>query len=71
MKGLIVGLRPDMLTVHVAPPEQSSLPVRVVMSELTGPDLLLHCDSPAGRLTAIAPRRDLQVEKRTYGSPLI
>lgn len=59
MKGLIVGLRPDMLNVHIVPPEQSSLPVRVVMSELTGPDLLLHCDSPAGRLTAIAPRRDL------------
>lgn len=59
VQGLTVGLRPDMLTVHVAPPEQSSLPVYVMMSELTGPDLLLHCDSPAGRLTAIAPRRDV------------
>lgn len=54
--GLTVGLRPETLTVHGEKPEEPALEARLVLSEMTGSDLLLHCDSAAGRLTAIAPR---------------
>ncbi|TRL34911.1 ABC transporter ATP-binding protein [Rhizobium straminoryzae] len=53
---LTAGLRPDILAVHTAQPAGPSLAARVVMAEMTGSDLLLHCDTAAGRLTALAPR---------------
>lgn len=55
--GLTVGLRPDLLTVHHEKPLQAALPARVILSEMTGSDMLLHCETPAGRLTVIAPRK--------------
>ncbi|KQQ44777.1 sugar ABC transporter ATP-binding protein [Rhizobium sp. Leaf311] len=57
--GLTVGLRPDLLTVHNEKPLQAALPARVILSEMTGSDMLLHCETPAGRLTVITPRKVL------------
>ncbi|KQV84423.1 ABC transporter ATP-binding protein [Rhizobium sp. Root1220] len=57
--GLTAGLRPDMLSVHLAAPSQPAFPARITVSELTGSDVLLHCDTPAGRLTVNAPRKDV------------
>ncbi|NSZ19911.1 ABC transporter ATP-binding protein [Agrobacterium vitis] len=56
MGRLTVGLRPEALTVNACKPEGPALPARLLLSELTGAELLLHCDSPAGRLIVTAPR---------------
>ncbi|MBW9117144.1 ATP-binding cassette domain-containing protein [Rhizobium cauense] len=60
--GLTIGLRPDVLAVHGDNPGGAALPARLVLSEMTGSEMLLHCESPAGRLTVTAPRRDLPVD---------
>jgi sn-glycerol 3-phosphate transport system ATP-binding protein/multiple sugar transport system ATP-binding protein len=52
-----VGLRPEILALHGDKPNEAALPARVVFSEMTGADMLWHCDTPAGRLTVTA-RRD-------------
>ncbi|SHN05476.1 ABC transporter ATP-binding protein [Roseibium suaedae] len=57
-KGLTAGLRPDMLTVHGENPG-GALPARIILSEMTGSEMLLHCETPAGRLTVTAARRDM------------
>jgi ABC-type sugar transport system ATPase subunit len=56
---LTVGLRPDTLSVHAEKPHGMALPARLVMSEMTGAEVLLHCETPAGRLTVVAPRKEL------------
>lgn len=60
--GLTIGLRPDVLAVHGDNPGGAVLPARLVLSEMTGSEMLLHCESPAGRLTVTVPRRDLPVD---------
>ncbi len=60
--GLTIGLRPDLLAVRGDNPGGAALPARLVLSEMTGSEMLLHCESPAGRLTVTAPRRDLPVD---------
>jgi ABC-type sugar transport system ATPase subunit len=60
--GLTVGLRPDMLTVHGENPGGDALPARLVLSEMTGSKMLLHCETPAGRLTVTSTRRDLPAD---------
>ncbi len=57
-----VGLRPDLLTVHHEKPNQPALPGRLLLSEMTGSDMLLHCETPAGRLTVSAPRETVARE---------
>lgn len=57
-KGLTAGLRPEILSVHAEKPHQAALSARLLLSEMTGSDMLLHCESPAGRLTVSAPRQD-------------
>ncbi|TGR64812.1 ABC transporter ATP-binding protein [bacterium M00.F.Ca.ET.194.01.1.1] len=57
-----VGLRPDLLTVHHEKPNQQALPARLLLSEMTGSDMLLHCETPAGRLTVSAPRKTMARE---------
>ncbi|MBO3761398.1 ATP-binding cassette domain-containing protein [Ciceribacter sp. L1K22] len=54
--GLTAGFRPETLTVSTSEPAGHGLPVRVVLSEMTGAEAILHCDSPAGRLTVVGPR---------------
>ena len=58
-QGVTAGLRPETLTVHGEKPQQAALPARLVLSEMTGAETLLHCESAAGRLTVAAPRQDL------------
>jgi ABC-type sugar transport system ATPase subunit len=60
--GLTIGLRPDVLSVHGGNPGGAALPARLVLSEMTGAEMLLHCESPAGRLTVTAARRDLPAD---------
>ncbi|WP_137132242.1 ABC transporter ATP-binding protein [Rhizobium sp. FY34] len=64
MQGLTAGLRPDILKLHAQRPARPSLEARLVLSEMTGSDLLLHCDSAAGRLTVTAPRREVTEQAR-------
>jgi sn-glycerol 3-phosphate transport system ATP-binding protein/multiple sugar transport system ATP-binding protein len=59
VRGFTVGLRPELLTVHATNPGGAALRARLLMSEMTGSDMLLHCESPAGRLTVTAARRDM------------
>lgn len=59
MSELTVGLRPESLRVHASEPDEADgafLPARVVLSEMTGSHLILHCDTPAGRMTATTSR---------------
>ncbi|WP_313614219.1 ABC transporter ATP-binding protein [Agrobacterium sp.] len=58
-RGFTVGLRPELLTVHATNPGGATLRARLLMSEMTGSDMLLHCESQAGRLTVTAARRDI------------
>jgi ABC-type sugar transport system ATPase subunit len=55
--GVIVGLRPEILTLHGDEPDGAALPARVVLSEMTGAEMLFHCETSAGRVT-VAARRD-------------
>jgi ABC-type sugar transport system ATPase subunit len=65
-RGLSAGLRPEILTIHDQKPEGPALTARLVLSEMTGSDTLLHCETSAGRMTVIAARRDLPREAETF-----
>ncbi|WP_108459251.1 ABC transporter ATP-binding protein [Devosia naphthalenivorans] len=56
---LTLGLRPEHLTIHAGTPSGAGLPVRMMLSEMTGATMILHCDSTAGRLTLNCARADL------------
>lgn len=55
-----LGLRPETIAV-TAPQERAApgLPGRVVLSEMTGAEVTLHCDTDAGRLVVTAPRQSV------------
>ncbi|GGE98713.1 ATP-binding cassette domain-containing protein [Stappia taiwanensis] len=57
--GLTVGMRPEHMTVHTAAPEAPAIPARIVFSEMTGANLMLHCESDVGRLLVTAPRQEM------------
>ncbi|KZM48755.1 ABC transporter ATP-binding protein [Labrenzia sp. OB1] len=57
--GLTVGLRPENMRLHTSEPEGQSFAGRVLLSEMTGSELILHCDTELGRLTVTTPRRDI------------
>jgi sn-glycerol 3-phosphate transport system ATP-binding protein/multiple sugar transport system ATP-binding protein len=56
---LSVGLRPEDLQIHSGKPNGNALAVRLLLSEMTGSTMILHCDSPAGRLTLNCARKDM------------
>jgi sn-glycerol 3-phosphate transport system ATP-binding protein/multiple sugar transport system ATP-binding protein len=56
--GKVAGLRPEAIRVHTAEPSAPSLPAKVLLTEMNGAELILHCETDAGRVTAIAPRHD-------------
>jgi sn-glycerol 3-phosphate transport system ATP-binding protein/multiple sugar transport system ATP-binding protein len=58
-QGLIVGLRPESMFISAERPLEPALPVRLMLSEMTGSDIILHCESPAGRLTLTSARKDV------------
>lgn len=55
-RDITIGLRPEHIAIQAEKTGASALPVRVLLSEMTGSELILHCDSPAGRLTLTCPR---------------
>mgnify|MGYP004533514407 CR=1 FL=1 len=57
--GLTAGLRPEDLALQTGEPEGDRLPVRVLLSEMNGSTVTLHCDSPAGRLVLSCARKDM------------
>jgi sn-glycerol 3-phosphate transport system ATP-binding protein/multiple sugar transport system ATP-binding protein len=58
-RDLTAGLRPEFISVRTEEPLEPALPVRLLLSEMTGSDIILHCDSPAGRLTLTSARKDV------------
>ncbi|WP_454851098.1 ABC transporter ATP-binding protein [Rhizobium binxianense] len=58
-RDLTAGLRPESMSIRTEEPLEPALPVRLLLSEMTGSDIILHCDSPAGRLTLTSARKDV------------
>ncbi|PIP00084.1 ABC transporter ATP-binding protein [Pleomorphomonas carboxyditropha] len=56
--GRTIGLRPEAIRVHADEPSGLALPAKVLLSEMNGAELILHCETDAGRVTAIAPRHE-------------
>nr|WP_321457811.1 ABC transporter ATP-binding protein [uncultured Cohaesibacter sp.] len=54
-----IGLRPEALSINTGEACEINLPGKVVLSEMTGSDVILHCDTDAGRLTLISERAKL------------
>ncbi|GHA25627.1 sugar ABC transporter ATP-binding protein [Devosia pacifica] len=55
----LVGLRPEMLHVELDKPLGPALPAKIVLSEMTGSDIIVHCETPAGRVTVVTARKHL------------
>jgi sn-glycerol 3-phosphate transport system ATP-binding protein/multiple sugar transport system ATP-binding protein len=56
-----VGFRPEALTVHIQRPHDANsvgMPAHVALSEMTGATFILHCNTAAGRISAVIPRAD-------------
>ncbi len=56
-----IGFRPEALTVTAQRPRDAravGLPAHVVLSEMTGATFILHCETEAGRISAVIPRAD-------------
>ncbi|MCA1337528.1 ABC transporter ATP-binding protein [Pseudooceanicola marinus] len=53
-----LGLRPEALRLHRARPQAPAIEARLALTEMTGSEFVLHCESPLGRLTAVAPRAE-------------
>ncbi len=56
-RDVTLGLRPDAIAVARS---GAGLPGRVLLSEMTGSELTLHCDTAAGRLVVTAPRAQVE-----------
>ncbi|WP_375450487.1 ABC transporter ATP-binding protein [uncultured Devosia sp.] len=60
--GLTAGLRPEDMAIHARDPGKDALPVRLLLSEMNGATITLHCDSAAGRLNLSCARKDMPVD---------
>ncbi|SFV38456.1 sn-glycerol 3-phosphate transport system ATP-binding protein/multiple sugar transport system ATP-binding protein [Devosia crocina] len=58
-KEITIGLRPEHLKVRTGEPQGKGLPVRILLSEMTGATVILHCESDAGRLTLNCARSEV------------
>ncbi len=65
VNGVVVGLRPEALRIHREQPAAPALPARLLLSEMTGSEIILHCDTAVGRVTATAARNDVPRESDT------
>jgi multiple sugar transport system ATP-binding protein len=63
--GLTIGLRPETLRVHGVRPGGTGIEGKVVLSEMSGADIVLHCETQVGRLNVISPRRSVPPEPGT------
>jgi sn-glycerol 3-phosphate transport system ATP-binding protein len=52
----VIGLRPESISLHSTEPGGPTVPGRIVLSEMAGATVTLHCETEFGRLTATAPR---------------
>ncbi|GHC73034.1 ABC transporter ATP-binding protein [Limoniibacter endophyticus] len=58
-RDIIAGFRPEALSAHREQPAEFSWPARALLSEMTGADAILHCETPVGRLSLSIARKDL------------
>lgn len=54
---VLAGFRPEALAAHDTEPAGPSWPARLLLSEMTGAEAILHCDTAVGRLTLAVPRK--------------
>lgn len=61
LDNVLVGVRPERMTVFSDPAEAAGQGVaaEITLTEMTGPDLILHCETAWGSLAAVAPRNSL------------
>ncbi|MCQ2006084.1 ABC transporter ATP-binding protein [Rhizobium sp. NRK18] len=59
---LTVGLRSDALRLVSQRPEGAALPATITLSEMIGSDVVLHCETPAGRVTLTEHRSTLPAD---------
>ncbi|ARO13945.1 multiple sugar transport system ATP-binding protein [Ketogulonicigenium robustum] len=57
VRGATAGLRPEMLSVHAAQPDGYAVAGRIVLSEMSGAEVILHIDTDLGKLIAVSPRQ--------------
>ncbi|MTH79154.1 ABC transporter ATP-binding protein [Paracoccus aestuariivivens] len=57
--GLTAGLRPEALMVHADRPEGASIEGKVILTEMSGAELIVHCETTVGRLVVASQRRTL------------
>jgi len=60
--GFTAGLRPEHLAIGVGDAPAGALQVRLLLSEMTGSSLILHCESPAGPLTLNCSRERMPTD---------
>ncbi|MGQ7844053.1 ABC transporter ATP-binding protein [Granulosicoccus sp. 3-233] len=60
--GMVAGLRPEALDLTSEQQSGLSIAGRVVLSEMVGATMLLHCETALGRMTATAVRDCLPTE---------
>lgn len=56
---LTLGVRPEHLSIQVGEPPAVGLPVRLLLSEMTGATVILHCECAAGRITINCDRKNM------------
>ena len=61
-QGLTAGLRPENMSILTREPGETALPVRLLLSEMTGSTVILHCESPAGRINLSCARKDMPAD---------
>ena len=55
-RGVELGLRPDTLRLHREKPGAASIEARLTLTEMTGSEVVLHCQTQSGVMSAIAHR---------------
>jgi len=55
-RGVELGLRPDTLRLHREKPGATSIEARLTLTEMTGSEVVLHCQTQSGVMSAIAHR---------------
>ena len=57
--GLLVGLRPDAISLSATAPATPALAARIALTEMAGATVIVHCDTDYGRITATVPRGEV------------
>nr|WP_241963473.1 TOBE domain-containing protein [Paracoccus suum] len=54
-----MGLRPETLKISATQPHSPAVRGKVLLSEMSGAEVILHCDTDLGSLTMTGPRKAL------------